>query len=144
MNVQEILNFFADFYIDFNMNRAIEMLANLKISLNQKLKTMSKGTKEKVQLILVMAREADLYILDEPIGGVDPAARDYIIKTIINNYSEKSSIIIATHLIQEIESICDEVVFLSQGNIILQGNVDEIREEKGKSIDALFREVFVC
>ena len=120
------------------------MLANLKISLNQKLKTMSKGTKEKVQLILVMAREADLYILDEPIGGVDPAARDYIIKTIINNYSEKSSIIIATHLIQEIESICDEVVFLSQGNIILQGNVDEIREEKGKSIDALFREVFVC
>lgn len=144
MNVQEILDFFADFYIDFNMNRAIEMLANLKISLNQKLKTMSKGTKEKVQLILVMAREADLYILDEPIGGVDPAARDYIIKTIINNYSEKSSIIIATHLIQEIESICDEVVFLSQGNIILQGNVDEIREEKGKSIDALFREVFVC
>lgn len=144
MNVQEILDFFADFYIDFNMNRAIEMLANLKINLNQKLKTMSKGTKEKVQLILVMAREADLYILDEPIGGVDPAARDYIIKTIINNYSEKSSIIIATHLIQEIESICDEVVFLSQGNIILQGNVDEIREEKGKSIDALFREVFVC
>lgn len=144
MNVQEILDFFADFYIDFNMNRAIEMLANLKISLSQKLKTMSKGTKEKVQLILVMAREADLYILDEPIGGVDPAARDYIIKTIINNYSEKSSIIIATHLIQEIESICDEVVFLSQGNIILQGNVDEIREEKGKSIDALFREVFVC
>lgn len=144
MNVQEILDFFADFYIDFNMNRAIEMLANLKISLSQKLKTMSKGTKEKLQLILVMAREADLYILDEPIGGVDPAARDYIIKTIINNYSEKSSIIIATHLIQEIESICDEVVFLSQGNIILQGNVDEIREEKGKSIDALFREVFVC
>lgn len=144
MKVEELLNFFADFYKDFNMNRAIEMLSNLNISLDEKLKTMSKGTKEKVQLILVMSREADLYILDEPIGGVDPAARDYIIKTIIRNYSEKSSIIIATHLIQEVENICDEIIFLNQGNIVLQGNVDEIREEKGKSIDALFREVFVC
>lgn len=144
MKVQDLLDFFDDFYSDFNMNRAIEMLANLKIELNQKLKTMSKGTKEKVQLILVMSREADLYILDEPIGGVDPAARDYILKTIIKNYSDTSTIIIATHLIQEIENICDEVVFLSQGKIVLQGNVDEIREEKGKSIDALFREVFVC
>lgn len=144
MKVEELLNFFADFYADFNMNRALDMLDSLKIDVHQKLKTMSKGTKEKVQLILVMAREADLYILDEPIGGVDPAARDYIIKTIIKNYSEKSSIIIATHLIQEIENICDEIVFLSQGDIVLQGNVDEIRQEKGKSIDALFREVFAC
>ena len=144
MRVQDLLDFFDDFYSDFNINRAIEMLASLKIELNQKLKTMSKGTKEKVQLILVMSREADLYILDEPIGGVDPAARDYILKTIIKNYSDTSTIIIATHLIQEIENICDEVVFLSQGKIVLQGNVDEIREEKGKSIDALFREVFAC
>lgn len=144
MKVQDILDFFADFYSDFNMNRALDMLANLNINLDQKLKTMSKGTKEKVQLILVMSREADLYILDEPIGGVDPAARDYIIKTIIKNYSDKSTIIIATHLIQEIESICDEVVFLSEGNIVLQGNVDDIREEKGKSINDLFREVFAC
>lgn len=144
MKVEELLSFFADFYADFNMNRALDMLASLKIDVHQKLKTMSKGTKEKVQLILVMAREADLYILDEPIGGVDPAARDYIIKTIIKNYSEKSSIIIATHLIQEIENICDEIVFLSQGDIVLQGNVDEIRQEKSKSIDALFREVFAC
>lgn len=144
MKVQDLLDFFSDFYTDFNMNRAIEMLVNLKIDLGQKLKTMSKGTKEKVQLILVMSREADLYILDEPIGGVDPAARDYIIKTIIKNYSETSTIVIATHLIQEIENICDEVVFLSQGNIVLKGSVDEIREEKGKSIDALFREVFAC
>ncbi len=144
MKVQDLLEFFADFYPDFSMNRAIEMLASLKIELNQKLKTMSKGTKEKVQLILVMSREADLYILDEPIGGVDPAARDYIIKTIIKNYSDTSTIIIATHLIQEIENVCDEVVFLSQGKVVLQGNVDEIREEKGKSIDALFREVFAC
>ena len=144
MTVQQLLNFFADFYSDFNMNRALELLNSLNIEVGQRLKTMSKGTKEKVQLILVMAREADLYILDEPIGGVDPAARDYIIKTIIKNYSENSSIIIATHLIQEIENICDEVIFISKGDIVLQGNVDEIREEKGKSIDALFREVFAC
>ena len=144
MKVKDLLDFFEDFYADFNRKRALEMLESLKINIDQKLKTMSKGTKEKVQLILVMAREAQLYILDEPIGGVDPAARDYIIKTIIKNYSEKSSIIIATHLIQEIENICDEVVFLCEGSIVLQGAVDEIREEKGKSIDALFREVFTC
>nr|WP_302595757.1 ABC transporter ATP-binding protein [uncultured Cellulosilyticum sp.] len=144
MKVEDLLNFFQDFYDDFNYNRALEMLGNLHIELNAKLKTLSKGTKEKVQLILVMSREADLYILDEPIGGVDPAGRDYILKTIIKNYSETSSILIATHLIQEIEQICDEVIFLSKGNIVLQGNVDEIREEKGKSIDSLFREVFSC
>lgn len=144
MKVQDLLDFFDDFYSDFNINRAIEMLTSLKLDLNQRLKTMSKGTKEKVQLILVMSREADLYILDEPIGGVDPAARDYILKTIIKSYSDTSTVIIATHLIQEIENICDEVIFLSQGKIVLQGNVDEIREEKGKSIDTLFREVFAC
>ncbi len=144
MTVQELLDFFNDFYSDFDMNRALDMFAKLQIDLKAKLKTMSKGTKEKVQLILVMSRKAELYILDEPIGGVDPAARDYIIKTIIKNYSNTSSILIATHLIQEIENICDEVIFLSKGEVVLQGSVDEIREEKGKSIDSLFREVFVC
>ena len=144
MTVQELLDFFCDFYSDFDMNRALDMFAKLQIDLKAKLKTMSKGTKEKVQLILVMSRKAELYILDEPIGGVDPAARDYIIKTIIKNYSNTSSILIATHLIQEIENICDEVIFLSNGEVVLQGSVDEIREEKGKSIDSLFREVFVC
>lgn len=144
MKVKDLIEFFVDFYEDFDKSRALDMLAQLKINVNERLKTMSKGTKEKVQLILVMSRQADIYILDEPIGGVDPAARDYILKTIIRNYSEKSSIIIATHLIQEIENICDEVIFLAYGEIALQGNVDEIRQEKGKSIDALFREVFVC
>lgn len=144
MKVKDLLQFFSDFYEDFDKDKAIEMLAQLKININDRLKTMSKGTKEKVQLILVMSRKADLYILDEPIGGVDPAARDYILKTIIKNYKAESSILIATHLIQEIENICDEVIFLAYGDIVLQGSVDEIREEKGKSIDALFREVFVC
>ena len=144
MKVEDILCFFQDFYEDFDLNKALNMLHNLQINESDRLKTMSKGTKEKVQLILVMSRKADLYILDEPIGGVDPAARDYILKTIIKNYTENSSILLATHLIQEIENICDDVVFLSQGNIVLQGSVDEIREENGKSIDALFREVFTC
>ena len=144
MKVDDLLAFFQDFYSDFDMNKAIDMIQRLQIDASSSLKTMSKGTKEKVQLILVMSRTADLYILDEPIGGVDPAARDYILKTIIKNYSDKSSILLATHLIQEIENICDDVIFLSQGRIVLQGSVDDIREEKGKSIDALFREVFVC
>lgn len=144
MKVKDLLQFFTDFYEDFDRQRAEEMLSQLKIDINDRLKTMSKGTKEKVQLILVMSRKADLYILDEPIGGVDPAARDYILKTIIKNYTSESSILIATHLIQEIENICDEIIFLAYGSIVLQGNVDEIREQKGKSIDALFREVFVC
>ncbi len=144
MKVEELLDFFQDFYDDFDRNCAINMLASLNIDPKVKLKTLSKGNKEKVQLILVMSRKADLYILDEPIGGVDPAGRDYILKTIIKNYSETSSILIATHLIQEVEQICDEIIFLSNGEIILQGNVDEIREEKGKSIDSLFREVFSC
>lgn len=144
MKVSDILNFFNDFYDDFDIDKAMDMVKSLNIDINEKLKTMSKGTKEKVQLILVMSRHAKLYILDEPIGGVDLAARTYILKTIITNYCEDSTLLIATHLISEIENICDDVIFISNGNIILQGNVDEIREEKGKSIDALFREEFKC
>ena len=144
MKVKDILAFFKDFYEDFNMEKADKMLESLKIDKDEKLKTMSKGTKEKVQLILVMCRKADLYILDEPIGGVDPAARSYILKTILTNYNENSTLLIATHLISEIENICDDIIFISNGEIVLQGNVDEIREEKGKSIDLLFREEFKC
>lgn len=144
MKVSDILNFFNDFYDDFDIDKAMDMVKSLNIDINEKLKTMSKGTKEKVQLILVMSRHAKLYILDEPIGGVDLAARTYILKTIITNYCEDSTLLIATHLISEIENICDDVIFISNGNIVLQGNVDEIREEKGKSIDALFREEFKC
>lgn len=144
MKVKDIIEFFKDFYSDFDEERANKMLKDLSIDINEKLKTMSKGTKEKVQLILVMSRKADIYILDEPIGGVDPAARSYILKTILTNYNENSTLLIATHLISEIENICDNVIFISNGNIVLQGQVDEIREEKGKSIDALFREEFKC
>lgn len=144
MKVTDIIGFFKDFYSDFDEAKAKQMLKDLSIDINEKLKTMSKGTKEKVQLILVMARKADIYILDEPIGGVDPAARSYILKTILNNYNEDSTLLIATHLISEIESICDDIIFISNGNIVLQGEVDAIREEKGKSIDALFREEFKC
>ena len=144
MKVNDILEFFYDFYEDFDVQKANEMINFLKIDKNEKLKSMSKGTKEKVQLILVMSRKADLYILDEPIGGVDPAARSYILKTILTNYNEDSTLLIATHLISEIENICDDILFISNGEIVLQGNVDEIREDKGKSIDALFREEFKC
>ncbi|MVX63035.1 ATP-binding cassette domain-containing protein [Clostridium chromiireducens] len=144
MKVSDIINFFKDFYDNFNPERAYNMLAKLNINPNDKLKTMSKGTKEKVQLILVMSREADLYLLDEPIAGVDPAARDYILNTIITNYNENATIIISTHLISDIERILDDVVFISYGNIFLTKSVDEIRESEGKSVDALFREVFKC
>lgn len=144
MKVKDILAFFHDFYKDFDIQKANEMIKNLKIDKNERLKTMSKGTKEKVQLILVMSRRADLYILDEPIGGVDPAARSYILDTILTNYNENATLLIATHLISEIENICDEVVFISNGEILLQGDVDDIREENGKSIDSLFREEFKC
>lgn len=144
MKVKDILEFFSDFYKDFDINKANEMMKSLKVDKNEKLKTMSKGTKEKVQLILVMSRRADLYILDEPIGGVDPAARSYILKTILSNYSQDSTLLIATHLISEIENICDEIIFISNGEVVLQGDVEEIREEKGKSIDTLFREEFKC
>lgn len=144
MKVKDIISFFEDFYEDFNSDKAYDMLQKLNIDYNDKLKTMSKGTKEKVQLILVMSREAQLYFLDEPIAGVDPAARDYILNTIISNYNENASVIISTHLISDIENILDEVIFIQNGNIKLQKSVDEIRNEYGKSVDVLFREVFKC
>ncbi|MDU4726933.1 MAG: ABC transporter ATP-binding protein [Clostridium paraputrificum] len=144
MKVSDIINFFKDFYEDFNVEKAYDMLSKLNINANDKLKTMSKGTKEKVQLILVMSREAELYFLDEPIAGVDPAARDYILNTIISNYNEKATVVISTHLISDIEQILDDVIFISYGKIYLSKSVDEIREEEGKSVDALFREVFRC
>ncbi len=144
MKVSEIIEFFSDFYKDFNKEKAYDMIKNLNINPNDKLRTMSKGTKEKVQLILVMSREAEIYFLDEPIAGVDPAARDYILDTILKNYNENATIVISTHIISDIEKILDDVIFLSYGNITLYKSVDEIREEEGKSIDALFREVFRC
>ena len=144
MKISDILNLFSDFYADFDRERAEQMLTALKISKEEKLKTMSKGTKEKVQLILVMSRRASLYLLDEPIGGVDPATREYILHTILKNFDENSSILITTHLIQDVETIFDQVLFLNQGKIVIDGEVDEIREKYGKSIDGLFREVFRC
>ncbi|MDR2245255.1 MAG: ABC transporter ATP-binding protein [Treponema sp.] len=144
MRITEILSFFADFYADFRRDIAAAMLANLGISQGKRFKTLSKGTREKVQLTLVMARKARLYLLDEPIGGVDPAARDYIVNTIINNYSEDAAVLISTHLIQDVEQILDDIIFLKEGAVILQGHADDIRREKGASIDTLFREVFKC
>lgn len=142
--VKELLDFFQDFYENFNKEKAQELLKKLNINEEEKLKTMSKGTKEKVQLILVMSRKADIYILDEPIGGVDPASRDYILETILNNFDENSSMIISTHLIQDIENILDNVIFINNGNIILNDIADNIRKEKGKTIDQVFREEFRC
>ena len=144
MTVQQMVNYFKDFYENFNEEKAYDMLDRLQINPKDKLKSMSKGTKEKVQLILVMSREADLYFLDEPIGGVDPAARDYILNTIITNYNPSASIIISTHLISDIENILDDVVMIKNGELVLHKSVDEIREEYGKSVDELFREVFKC
>ena len=144
MRVNEIIAFFKDFYEDFEEERAYDMLEKLNINPKQKLKTMSKGTKEKVQLILVMSRRADLYVLDKPIAGVDPAARDYILNTIITNYDEHASILISTHLIADIENILDQVIFIKNGQIVRNSSVESIREEEGKSVDALFREVFKC
>jgi ABC-2 type transport system ATP-binding protein len=144
MRVHQIIEFFNDFYENFNKQKAYDMLKRLRINPNDRLKTMSKGTKEKVQLILVMSREADLYLLDEPIGGVDPAARDYILDTIISNYSEQATIILSTHLISDVEKILDDVIFIKEGSIVKSSSVDEIRDLEGKSVDALFREVFKC
>lgn len=144
MKVRDIINLFDDFYDDFSKERATQMLFDLKIDPNSKIKGLSKGTKEKIQLILVMSRNAKLYILDEPIGGVDPAARSYVIRTIINNYPPDSTLLIVTHLISEIEGICDEIAFLNKGKIVLHENTDSIRSEKGMSVDALFREEFKC
>lgn len=144
MRVHQIIELFSDFYSNFRPDKAYDMLKSLKINADDKLKTMSKGTKEKVQLILVMSREAELYLLDEPIGGVDPAARDYILKTILSNYNDKATVIISTHLISDIENILDYVVFINQGQIVLTSTVDDIRDKEGKSVDDLFREVFKC
>lgn len=144
MRVRDIIDYFEDFYADFDTRRAYDMLAKLSINPSDKLKTMSKGTKEKVQLILVMSRHADLYVLDEPIAGVDPAARDYILNTILSNYDENATILISTHLIADIENILDQIIFIQNGHIRLTSSVEEIREQNGKSVDALFREVFRC
>lgn len=144
LRIYQIVDFFQDFYEDFDVNKAYNMLKDLKINPEDSLKTMSKGTREKVQLILVMSREAKLYMLDEPIGGVDPAARDYILRTIISNYNPDASVVISTHLISDIEQVLDDVVFIKEGEVMLHKPVDEIREEDGKSVDELFREVFRC
>ena len=144
MTVEQLLKFYRDFFKDFDAVRAEDMLKSLNINKSQRLKKLSKGTKEKVQLILTMSRDAKIYILDEPIAGVDPAARDYILKTIISNYCPDSLVIICTHLIADIESVLDEVVFLKDGRIVLHGEADAIREQKGMNIDELFREVFKC
>lgn len=142
--VKDIISYFEDFYDNFQSERAYEMLSHLEIDPEARLKTLSKGTKEKVQLILVMSRDADLYILDEPIGGVDPAARDYILKTILSNYNENATILISTHLISDIENILDRVIFIQNGQLVINKTVDDIRLEQGKSVDTLFREVFRC
>lgn len=142
--VSEILNFFCDFYGDFSRERAIDMLQSLGIEPGARMNTLSKGTKEKVQLILVMSRNADLYILDEPIAGVDPAARDYILRTILSNYNPNSTVLISTHLIGDVEQVLDEVIFMRCGQLVLYTSVDNIRRQHGKSVDAYFREVFRC
>ena len=144
MKVHDILAFFADFYRDFSMKKATEMLKLLNIGVNDRIKTMSKGTKEKLNLVLVMSRAARLYLLDEPIAGVDPAARDYILRTIISNYSEDSSVIITTHHIADVEKILDDVIFLNEGKIELNSAVEDLREEHGKSVDEIFRETYIC
>lgn len=144
MSVKEALDYFSDFYADFRMDVAKKMLDNLGIQSNSKFRTLSKGTKEKVQLILVMSRQADLYVLDEPIAGVDPAARDYIIQTIMNNFNKEASVLISTHLISDIEAILDEVIFIQAGQLCMISSVDSIKEKEGKTIDAYFREVFRC
>ncbi len=144
MKVSQMLDYFEDFYADFDRQRAEHMLRDLGINVDAKMRTLSKGMKEKVQLVLVMSRRAKLYLLDEPIAGVDPAARDYIMRTILTNYGEDSTIIISTHLITDIEKILDEFVFIQHGRIVRAGNVDDVRALEGKSIDELFREVFRC
>lgn len=142
MRVREIVAFFGDFYEDFDASAAKEMLRRLQIEENARLKTLSKGTKEKVQLILVMSRRAQLYILDEPIGGVDPAARDYILDTILQNYGENSSILISTHLISEIERVLDDVIFMTGGGVTAPVSAEELRQENGMSVDAYFRQIY--
>ncbi len=144
MSAEELMDYFADFFEDFDRSRAADMMARLKLNPHMKYGQMSKGTREKVQLILVMSRRARLYLLDEPIGGVDPATRDYILDTIIRNYDENASVVISTHLISDVENVLDDVIFLREGRVTLQASVDDIRAQYGKSVDALFREVFKC
>ena len=144
VRVEQQLDFFQDFYVDFDRARAEEMLSALNISLSAKFKALSKGNQEKVQLVLVMSRRAKLYLLDEPIGGVDPAARDYILHTILSNYSKDATVLISTHLIEDIEPVLDEAIFLKEGTVFAHRSVDEIRENEGMSVDAYFREVFKC
>ena len=144
MRVKDMLSYYSDFYSNFSMERAVRMLSALEIDRNARLDALSKGMKEKVQLVLVMSRDADLYILDEPIGGVDPAARDYILQTILTNYNENATVLISTHLISDIENVLDRVLFLQNGQLTLNATADEVRTEYGKSVDALFREVFKC
>lgn len=142
MKACDLTDFFADFYVDFERAKATEMFAALGIRSNDRLKTMSKGTKEKVQLALIMSRKAQLYLLDEPIGGVDPAARDFILNTILTNYNENGTVMLSTHLISDIERVLDEAIFLQNGKVVRHDTVDNIREQEGKSVDQLFREIF--
>ena len=144
MRVREAVSLYTDFYSDFSTERAKKMLDALEIDGSLRLGALSKGMKEKVQLILVMSRDARLYVLDEPIGGVDPAARDYILRTILTNYNEEATVLISTHLISDIENVLDHVLFLKEGRLVMNETVDEIRTRYGKSVDALFREVFRC
>ncbi len=144
MNARQLMDFFGDFYEDFDRAKAEDMLGRLGIDPKQNIKQMSKGTKEKTQLIMVMSRSAKLYLLDEPIGGVDPATRDYILDTIIKNYNPEAAVVISTHLISDVEPVLDEVVFINGGHVTLQSSVDDIREVHGMSVDAYFREVFRC
>ena len=144
MNVESLLYFYEDFYRDFDMDKAVQMLQALNIEPHRPFKSLSKGTKEKVQLIMTMSRRAKVYLLDEPIAGVDPAARDYILRTIIGNYSENALVLISTHLIADVEPVLDEVIFLKQGHIELHENTDALRERTGMSVDNYFREVYRC
>ena len=145
MKVKDVIDYFADFYKDFDKERAIKLLKDLNVDINARLKKLSKGTKEKVQLVLVMSRQAKLYLLDEPIAGVDPATREYILSTIVSNYNPEATIIITTHLITDVEQVLDDFIFINYGGqIIMSGNAEETRNETGKSLDELFKEVFRC
>jgi len=144
MKVSEVISYFEDFYDNFDSEKAKKLLKDLDLDINQKLTKMSKGMQEKVQLVLVMSRNADLYVLDEPLGGVDPATRDYILDTILSNFNENASVIISTHLISDIEKILDEVIFIDKGQIVLQSDADKLRNKEKASIDEIFRRMFKC
>ena len=144
MTVEKVVEYFEDFYDNFDSKKARKLLEDLGLDINQKLSKMSKGMQEKVQLVLVMSRKADLYILDEPLGGVDPATRDYILDTILTNFNEGASVIISTHLISDVERILDEVIFIDKGKIVLQSDSDQLRKKENGSIDEIFRRMFKC